>query len=198
MVTQDTAAGADIADGAVAAGATKAGAAAGSAKGTRVGTGSGSGLRPPPPSSTEPRGIPNRPTVCCDVMGIGADADAEGFVMVLAAVVGQFPAAIVVMPPPSNVVPPVVSAPDEPAVGQVIAMLPGIAIEDTSGSGPMPGEASSVAPMGIPVGPTGVPGPRPKGDVTPSGDARVGLWPAICAIADPQQKTTDKAIGRTM
>lgn len=103
MVTQGIAAGADIAGGAVTAGATKAGAAAGSAKGTRAAVGSGNGLRPPPPSSTEPRGIPNRPTACGDVIGIGADADAEGFVVVLLVVVGQ----LVVMPPPSNTALPV-------------------------------------------------------------------------------------------
>jgi hypothetical protein len=40
---------------------------------------------------------------------------------------------------------------------------------DPADVGLTPGVASSVAPNGIPVAPTGAPGPIPSGEVTPSG-----------------------------
>jgi hypothetical protein len=50
-----------------------------------------------------------------------------------------------------------------------------------------PGEASSVAPMGIPVGATGAAGPMPSGDVKPSGDGPGDVpIPPTCAKAAPQ------------
>jgi hypothetical protein len=52
--------------------------------------------------------------------------------------------------------------------------------------GLIPGEASSMAPSGIPVGATGEPGPMPSGDVMPRGD---GLLPVSCANAGPQPNT---------
>jgi hypothetical protein len=125
--------------------------------------------------------MPGRPTICSDVMGAGADAEADGAIMTLSVGVGTLPTvvvetlpAVVAMPPPSNTI-------------------------DMSGGGLMPGVASSVAPMGRPVGETGEPGPSPKGDVTPSGEARLGslLCPATCAMADPQLRMTDRTIGRT-
>jgi hypothetical protein len=48
-----------------------------------------------------------------------------------------------------------------------------------------PGDASSVAPRGMPVGATAAPGPRPSGDVMPSGGPG-----EICAKAEPHPKRT--------
>jgi hypothetical protein len=77
-----------------------------------------------------------------------------------------------------------VDAPDE-----TIGDTPDIA-------GLSPGVASSVAPIGIPTGPTGEPGPMPSGEVIPSGEpgpaapidelgpipsGDVGLIPTTCA-----------------
>jgi hypothetical protein len=57
-------------------------------------------------------------------------------------------------------------------------------------NGLTPGDASSVAPMGILVGATGEAGPRPSGDVMPSGGPGEMLVPPICADAEPQSKRT--------
>jgi hypothetical protein len=46
-----------------------------------------------------------------------------------------------------------------------VIVLEGVPVEAL---GLTPGVASSVAPSGIPVAPTGAPGPIPSGDVTPS------------------------------
>ena len=48
-----------------------------------------------------------------------------------------------------------------------------------------PGDASSVAPRGIPVGATAAPGPMPSGDVMPSGGPG-----EICPKAEPHPKRT--------
>jgi len=55
--------------------------------------------------------------------------------------------------------------------------LPGIAIVpvELAGSGLTPGDASSVAPIGIPVAPTDVLGLIPNGEVVPS--EGVGMTP---------------------
>jgi hypothetical protein len=52
------------------------------------------------------------------------------------------------------------------------------------------GAASSVAPIGILVGGTGEPEPKPSGDVTPSGGPGEMLIPPTCANAEPQSKRT--------
>jgi hypothetical protein len=143
------------------------------------------GLRPPPPSSVEPSGIPTMPT---DDPGPideakGADAVAEA---------AQVPGAVAPMPPPSkSAVPdspgielpipadaPVVEPPipaDAAVVELPMAAGPGEAPAHAApimGAAPAvigltPGVASSVAPMGIPVCPTGALG-MPSGDVMPS------------------------------
>jgi hypothetical protein len=53
-------------------------------------------------------------------------------------------------------------------------------------NGLTPGDASSVAPMGIPVGATGAPGPMPSGDVMPSAGPGEIFIPPTCAEAGPQ------------
>src|ERR1700742_718359 len=56
-----------------------------------------------------------------------------------------------------------------------------------------PGVASSVAPKGIRVGPTGPAGPMPSGDVTPKGSP--GEMLGACACAAPQ---TNSAVTSTI
>jgi hypothetical protein len=51
-----------------------------------------------------------------------------------------------------------------------------------------PSDVRPVAPMGIPVGATGEPGPMPSGDVMPSGDEPGEIAPT-CAAAAPQPRT---------
>src|SRR5262245_10014116 len=52
-----------------------------------------------------------------------------------------------------------------------------------------PGDASSVAPRGIPAGATGEPGPMPSGEVVPSGEGPgERLIPPTCAMAELQLK----------
>src|SRR5436305_1436086 len=144
------------------------------------------GLRPPPPPiSVEPSGIPTGPTdepaPIDEANGGDAVADAA-----------QVPSAIALMPPPSkSAVPdnPVMELPvaaSAPVVG-LPAPAPVIALAMASDAGAgeapahvapingeppnvvglTPGVASSVAPMGTPVCPTGAFG-TPRGDVMPS------------------------------
>ena len=160
------------------------------------------GLRPPPPSSVEPRGIPTGPTgepgPIEEANGGDAAADAA-----------QVPCALAGMPPPSNsalpdspgvelamppavpVVEPPIPA-DTPVIGlSVVVKLPMAAdageepahVAPTKGAAPevvglTPGVASSVAPRGIPVCPTGALG-TPSGDVMPkagSGETLMRAW----------------------
>jgi hypothetical protein len=145
------------------------------------------GLKPPPPSSVEPSAIPTMPT---DEPGPidearGADAVAEA---------AQGPGALAAIPPPSKgavpdvpcTVPPMPA--DAPVTGlprsaDVPVSEPPMAadggadetpphVTPSNGDAPdvvglTPGVASSVAPRGIPVCPTGAFG-MPSGDVTPS------------------------------
>ncbi len=68
--------------------------------------------------------------------------------------------------------------------------LLGIAIVpvEAVGSGLTPGEAISVAPIGIPVGETAEPDAMPSGEVAPI--VRVGV--AICAMATLQTKSAGR------
>jgi hypothetical protein len=145
----------------------------------------GSGLSPPPPISTEPRGIPTREVPPGDVVDIVDD-------MVVAPVelVSQVPDAgmppvggiPIVIPPPSDVA----AVPDIPVDVPVGAghanPLPVVPI-DTVGIGLRPTDGSSVAPMPSPVGGTGVVAVMPIGEVAPMAGtvsticASAGLWP---------------------
>jgi hypothetical protein len=144
------------------------------------------GLKPPPPSSIEPSGIPTMPTddpgPIDEAMGGDAVADAA-----------QAPGALAAIPPPSKGAEPdvPVTEPPMPADAPVtgLPMLGGVpvielpmaangGVDETHvapsiGEAPdvvglTPGVASSVAPRGIPVCPTGAFG-IPSGDVMPSG-----------------------------
>ncbi len=130
------------------------------------------GLRPPPPTSVEPSGIPAGPTVDPGPMDEpkGGDAVAD---------VAQVVGAVALMPPPSKSavldspgtelpMPP--DAPGLPmAAGADEAPAHGAPIKGAAPDvvGLTPGVASSVAPRGIPVCPTGALG-MPSGDVMPS------------------------------
>ena len=162
------------------------------------------GLRPPPPSSVEPSGIPAGPTVDPGpIEANGGDAVADA---------AQAPCALAAMPPPSksalpdNVVlefpvaayapvvgvPAAVEAPipaDAPVIGldvmadagagEAPAHVAPIKGEAPNVVGLTPGVASSVAPMGIPVCPTGALG-MPNGEVIPSG-GRGDTFRGACA-----------------
>jgi len=157
------------------------------------------GLKPPPPSSVEPSGIPTTPT---DDPGpideaSGGDAVADA---------AQAPGALAAIPPPSKgAVPDVpVTDPPMPADAPVtglpmsadvpVSELPMTAdggadetplhVAPSMGDAPdvvglTPGVASSVAPRGIPVCPTGAFG-MPSGDVMPS-DGRGEVLVRACA-----------------
>jgi hypothetical protein len=145
------------------------------------------GLRPPPPTSVEPSGIPAGPTVDPGPMDEtkGGDAVADA---------AQVPGAVALMPPPSKSavldspiiefpVPadaPVIGPPmpaDAPVIGppmpadtpadEAPAHVAPITGDAPDVIGLTPGVASSVAPMGIPVCPTGAFG-MPSGEVMPS------------------------------
>jgi hypothetical protein len=155
---------------------------------------SGSGLTPPVESSVDPSGIPTRPTVEREASE-GEDADPVG--LDDAVVLAQVPEAVPEMPAPSNSavgadvpdtapvagdspfmapVAPMVELPNpdvaaciEPcALEQVVAVVIEPGVEVPAAEGLTPGVASSVAPSGIPVAPTGALGPIPSGEVTPS------------------------------
>jgi hypothetical protein len=145
------------------------------------------GLRPPPPTSVEPSGIPTGPTVDPGPMdeAKGGDAVADA---------AHVPDALAAMPPPSKsavldnpvielAMPagaPVIELPipaDAPVIGLPMAADAGAEETPAHGApikgaapevvGLTPGVASSVAPRGIPVCPTGALG-MPSGDVMPS------------------------------
>jgi hypothetical protein len=153
----------------------------------------GNGLRPPVESSVDPIGIPTRPTVDREPT-LGDDAVALDDVV---EPVAQVPDAVPAMPAPSNsgvgaIVPdiapvadvpvieppvPVVELPSpddavciEPApLEQAVAVVIAFAGDELDAVGLTPGVASSVAPSGIPVAPTGAADPIPSGEVTPRG-----------------------------
>ena len=154
------------------------------------------GLRPPPPISVEPSGIPAGPTVdpgpMDEAKGGDAVADAAQVVGAVAlmpppskSAVLDSPGTELPMPPDAPVVEPPIPA-DAPVIGLPIPVdaavvgLPMAAGADEApahgapikGAAPdvvglTPGVASSVAPRGIPVCPTGALG-MPSGDVMPS------------------------------
>jgi hypothetical protein len=158
------------------------------------------GLRPPTPISVEPNGIPTGPTDDDDPIPVGDEADAVPPDGVLA-LPAQAPEPLPDMPPPSNIVVepelpavdipvskefpgievpmPAVACGSEPPAPEQVAMPPNGDMPDVIGL--TPGDASSVAPIGIPVCATGEPGPMPSGDVMPSGASGEMLIPPTCA-----------------
>jgi hypothetical protein len=144
---------------------------------------SGGGLRPPTFSPVEPKGMPTRPTADADPIPVGDEADAAGAIDELLA--AQVPDAVPLRPPPSKTE----VEPDVPGVAMPIE-LPTVPAPEHAVAPPIAGttgDASSVAPSGIPVGATGAAGPMPSGDVMPSGDGPGDVAsPPICADAEPE------------
>jgi hypothetical protein len=163
------------------------------------------GLRPPPPSSVEPSGIPTGPTVepgpIVEAMGGDAIVDAA-----------QTPGALTAIPPPSKSrgldipvteLPMAADAPvgvafampaDVAVIGLPMAADAGVGeapahVAPIMGAAPdvvglTPGVASSVAPRGIPVCPTGALG-MPSGDVMPS----AGRGRRSCGLVHAQRRS---------
>jgi hypothetical protein len=175
------------------------------------------GLRPPPPSSVEPSGIPTGPRVepgpMDEAKGGDAVADAAQVAGAVAlmpppskgAVLGNpanelaMPADAPVIEPPSPADAPVIGLPipvDAAAVELPMAAGAGEApahVAPIKGAAPevvalTPGVASSVAPRGIPVCPTGTL-EMPSGEVMPSA-GRGETFMRACALAEPQPKRT--------
>ncbi|MGA6962791.1 MAG: hypothetical protein WBZ51_04035 [Xanthobacteraceae bacterium] len=150
------------------------------------------GLRPPPPISVEPNGIPTGPTGELDPIpvpdeAIGVDPAKEP------PLAAQVPDALPVIPPPSKTA---VAVPDAPVIGElampadvpadeaphvVPVLVAGLMGDVPDINGLTADVVSSVAPMGVLVGATGEPGPKPSGDVKPSGGPGEMLIPPICA-----------------
>jgi hypothetical protein len=174
------------------------------------------GLRPPPPISVEPSGIPTRPTDDPEPIPPPNGADATGPAKELLPIEAQAPDAVPVMPPPSKSE----VEPDVPVSGDVADIEPPPIPKDVCGIEPptpehvvlpvvgpigdapdviglTPGDASSVAPNGTRVGATGEPGPMPSGEVMPSGAPGEMLIPPTCAKAEPQPKRTAAVVAIT-
>ena len=120
-----------------------------------------------------------------------ADIPDEVDIPDVAAVAGA--AVPIAIPPPSKLaVDPNIDDGEVPKVEHVVPLL-GIAMVPVTpvGIGLTPGEAISVAPIGIPVGETDEPVPKPSGEVAPI----VGVGAAIpltCAMAPLQTKSAGR------
>ena len=179
---------------------------------------SGTGLRPPTPSSVEPSGTPRRPTAA-EPIPEGDEADDAGFPRELPAVTGHVPDAVPAMPPPSNTdVDPEVPAVDVPVPYDVpliaLPMPDDVPVaelatpKDASGiEPPMPPQVELVPVVGLTGDTPDVSGltPRdcicvaPRGMPTggtgapgprPSGDVMLsgGSPGVLCATAEPQPR----------
>lgn len=172
--------------------------------------GSGNGLSPPVPSSVDPIGIPTRPTVLREPI-VGDEADVVGLDDGVVAV-AQVPDAVPAIPVPSNsgvgaevpdIAPVAEDSPgSEPGtplgefpVAVAVVCIALMVLEQAEGVvialeaegldviGLTPGVASSVAPSGTPVTPTGAAAPIPRGDVMPSAGVTAPM--PTCANAAP-------------
>jgi hypothetical protein len=140
----------------------------------------GGGLSPALPISVAPNGMPARPA--CNVGRVGIDEPALPAPALPVAVHAFDPAPA--MPPPSkrgvavcDVDP---AAPEQPSMPMV-----------ASGAGLVPGAVISVAPSGMPVGPTGEPDPMARGDVALSGEVPI---PLTCARVEPQPRSAAASV----
>ena len=151
------------------------------------------GLTPALPISTEPNGIPVRAAPPGEVGDVAADDEA-----LLLELVPHVPE---VASPPGNDVP--VPTPSPPPSEKVV-LEPGIPDDGTpvtrhvvpfpvipivpAGTPPSPGDASSVAPTGIPVGGTGKPGAMPSGEVAPIAGGRAAHPANLCERRDAAEE----------
>jgi hypothetical protein len=173
------------------------------------------GLRPPPPSSVEPSGTPTGPTVDPGPIDEASGGDAVADAVQVPGAVAPIPPpskSVVLdspgteLPMPADAVEPPIPA-DAPVIGgpipvdAVVVELPMAAganeapahVAPIKGAAPdvvglTPGVASSVAPRGIPVCPTGALG-MPSGEVMPSA-GRGETFMRACAEAEPQPRRT--------
>jgi hypothetical protein len=142
----------------------------------------GGGLNPALPSSVAPSGMPARAAANAggagsdETVGLPAPPDAQ--------------ACAAPSPPPSNGAAAVCAV--EPAAGQPIVLVVAIAPGVGGGIGLVPGAGNSVAPSGMPAGPTGVLMPMLRGDAV-SGEEP--MPPVVWPSAQPQ---ASKAAGRAM
>jgi hypothetical protein len=175
------------------------------------------GLRPALPISVAPMGRPIGPT--------GDPGDAVPAVAAAALPIGAHgPDALAVVPPPATPVPmppPPELAPMPPPSNVVLPEAPVALVEaadaaaadnapphatpvrGSSGDAPeimalAPGVASSVAPKGIRVGPTGPAGPMPSGDVTPKGSPGEMLGACACAAPQTNSAATSTIVKRVL
>ncbi len=161
--------------------------------GPGVGT-TGAALIPALPISTEPNGIPVRAVPPGDTDGIAADDEALLLALVphvpeVAALPGRdvpVPAPIVAPPPSKVVLEPGIPGEGPPTAEHVVPVpaSPTVPV----GIGLRPGDASSVAPKGIPVGETREPGVMPSGEVASIPGVGLPIPPA-CAKTGLQPKS---------
>jgi hypothetical protein len=161
--------------------------------------------------------MPTRLTDEAEPIPVGDEADMAGPAKEVPLVPAQIPDAVPVVPPPSNteieldvsamfvpdVVPVELGGEPKDVCGSEPPM-PEHRLLVTSACGDVPdiveltpGEASSVAPKGTPVGATGEPGPIPSGVVMPSGDPGEIVIPPTCAKAATQLRRTAAAVAIT-
>jgi hypothetical protein len=149
------------------------------------------GLTPPLPISKEPKGIPVRAAPPGVVGDVAAMDEALLLEVVLPLVPGIAVLPDIKAPAPIPIPPPsyVVVAPDIPDIGLAIAEPIVLLLV----SGLSPGDVSSVAPRGVPVGGTAEPGPMPSGDVAPILGVALPI-PPTCAKAAPQLNSNADAV----
>jgi hypothetical protein len=153
----------------------------------------GRGLSPALSISVAPNGMPARPACNVDRVGIDEPALPVPALPVPALPVPALPVPAhaldpaPAMPPPSKrgvaVCDADPAAPEQPSMPMVV-----------SGAGLVPGAVISVAPSGMPVGPTGEPEPMERGDVAPSGEVPI---PPTCARAEPQPRSAAARVAIT-
>ena len=176
------------------------------------------GLRPALPISVAPMGRPTGPT--------GESGDAVPAVAAPALPIeAHGPDALAVVPPPAELAPippPPALGPMPPPsnaalLGSTVVALVMAAevaaadnapphatpVRGSSGDAPeimalAPGVASSVAPKGIRVGPTGPAGPMPSGDVTPKGSPGEMLGACACAASQTNSATASAIAKRVI
>ena len=144
------------------------------------------GLTPGLPISTEPNGIPVRAAVPGDVDGI-APVD-EALLLELVPQIAELPGNEVPIPtpipPPSYVLEPDIPDAGLPVAEQVMPAPANPVVPLVAGL--IPDVASSVAPIGIPVGETGEPEAMPSGEVAAIPGVPI---PPTCAKAGLQPKS---------
>jgi hypothetical protein len=150
--------------------------------------GTGVRLSPPSPIWTAPNGIPLRETPLGDEDDIaGADDVAPPVPVLHVSDIGALPgngaSVATANPPPSKLVP----GPATPADGLPMAHIvpmPVIPLVSVS-TGLSPGDASSVAPMGRPIGGTDEPGVMPSGEVVPIPGVGLPIAPTCAKTGVP-------------